>query len=251
MGDFKEKVVVITGGTSGIGLGIAHAFIEQGAKVVIFGRNEKRIKSLKNNNKSNLLAVRGDVCKPTDLSYLFEKTKERFGFIDCLVINAGIAKRLAIDKISIDDFDAMVNTNLRAAFLSAKLSLDFMNHASNMLLIASCAAHITFKHHSAYSATKAAIIKLTQNLAFDLSDRKIRVNSISPGYIDTPIFDECKKECVNYLEKKAQNIPLKRVGAPQDIANAALFLASHKASYITGADLLVDGGYASSFTLDG
>lgn len=243
----QNKVAIITGGNSGIGKGIAKKFCAEGAKVVILGRNQKTLDQTKQELGENVLAIQGDVTNTADLKKLYETTLSHYGKVDILVVNSGVGERLHIKDVTEQKFDDMVNTNYRGAYFTVKYALDYLNQNAAIILIASAAAHVTMKRHSVYASTKAAIVKLAKNLAFDLSDRYIRVNSISPGYIETPIFDSRLELNPNYLEEKKLNIPLKRIGSPQDIANAALFLASDEASYISGTDLLIDGGYAASF----
>ena len=243
----QDKVAVITGGNSGIGKGIAACFYQEGAKVVILGRNQDLLDQAKKEMDNKILAVQGDVTKSEDLKKLYEKTLAEYGKIDILVANSGVSERLHINDAKEKDFDYMVDINYRGAFFTVQYALDYLNTNASVIFIASCAAAVTIKSHSIYSSTKAAVVKLAKNIAFDLSDKLIRVNSISPGYIETPIFTQRIEKDPNYLKSKEENIPLKRIGSPQDVANAALFLASDEASYITGIDLLVDGGLSASF----
>lgn len=243
----NNKVAVITGGNSGIGLGIAEKFHAEGAKVVVFGRNAETLTAAKAKFGDRCLCVEGDVTKTADLKRLFDETQKTFGKIDVLVVNAGIGERLTIEEVTEEKFDRMVNINYRGAYFTVKYALDYLNHPASVIFIGSIAATLTIKRHSVYASTKAAVVKLTQNIANDLGKYHIRVNSISPGYIKTPIFEERLKTNPDYLSKRAVNIPLQRIGTPEDIAKAALFLASDDASYITGTNLLVDGGYCASF----
>lgn len=241
------KVAVITGGNSGIGKGVAEHFYREGAKVVIFGRDAAKLAAAKQEMGNDILAIQGDVTNTADLKNLFEQTKNTFGKIDILVVNSGVGLRLHVSDVTEENFDNMVNINYRGAYFTVKYSLDYLNTPASIILIASVAASMTVKHHSVYASSKAAVIKLAKNFAIDLGERGIRVNSISPGYIKTPIFDQRLEKDPAYLSRRAANVPLKRIGTPQDIANAALFLASDEASYVTGADLIVDGGYAVNF----
>lgn len=243
----KGKVAVVTGGNSGIGLGVAEKFHAEGAKVVIFGRDAEKLAAAKAALGEGCLSVEGDVTKTADLKRLYDETQKTFGKIDILVVNAGIGERLTIEEVTEEKFDRMVNTNYRGAYFTVKYALDYLNHPASIILIGSVAATLTIKRHSVYASTKAAVVKLAQNIANDLGKYQIRVNSISPGYIKTPIFEARLKTNPEYLSKRAQNIPLQRIGTPEDIAKAALFLASDEASYITGTNLLVDGGYCASF----
>ncbi len=243
----QNKVAIITGGNSGIGKGIAKHFWQEGAKVVIFGRNADFLNQTKDECGNQILAIQGDVTKTKDLKNLYEQTLSHYGKCDILVANSGVGERLHIENVSEEKFDYMVNINYRGLFFTVRYALDYLNPHASIILMASCGATITLKQHSVYASTKAATVKLAKNFAYDLADKTIRVNSISPGYIRTPIFDERLKKDPEYLSRREAIIPLKRIGTPQDIANAALFLASEEASYITGIDLLVDGGYSASF----
>lgn len=244
----QNKVAIVTGGNSGIGKGIAKHFLNEGAKVVIFGRNQELLNQAEEEMENKILSVQGDVTKTQDLINLYEKTLSHYGKVDILIVNSGVGERLHIENVSEENFDYMVDINYRGAFFTVRYALDYLNAHASIILIASCGATITLKRHSVYASTKAAVVKLAKNFAYDLADRSIRVNSISPGYIETPIFDERLEKDPDYLKRREANIPLKRIGVPQDVANAALFLASEEASYITGVDLLVDGGYCASFT---
>lgn len=244
-----NKVVVITGGSSGIGKGIAKKFVEEGARVVIFGRDRKKLEIAQNEISKDMVIVQGDVTKTEDLKNLFLTTKSHFGKIDTLIASAGVGTQIPLEQVTENDFDQMIGINYRALFFTVRYALDFLNHPSSILLIASIAAYGTVKGHSVYSSAKAAVLKLAKNFSFDLADKGIRVNSISPGYIRTPIFDERIKKEPDYIQSREKYIPLKRMGTPEDIANAALFLSSEEASFITGADLIVDGGYLASYPL--
>lgn len=243
----NNKVAVVTGGNSGIGKGIAKHFLEEGAKVVIFGRNPESLEQTKKELGGNVLTVQGDVTNTPDLKNLYEQTVSHYGKIDIVVVNSGIGERIHAENVTEEKFDYMTNINYRGAYFTVRYALDFLNPNASIVLIASTGATITLKNHTIYCSNKAAIVKLAKNFAYDLSDKMIRVNSISPGYIRTPIFDERLKTNPEYLSSREKNVPLKRIGTPQDVANAALFLASDEASYITGIDLIIDGGYSASF----
>lgn len=243
----QNKVAVITGGNSGIGKGIAEHFYHEGAKVVIFGRNEDTLAQAKSEMNQEILTIQGDVTKTEDLQHLFQETQNQYGKIDILVANSGVGQRLHIDHVTETDFDYMSDINFKGLYFTVKYALDHLNANASIIFIASIAASLTIKNQSIYAATKAAVVKLAQNLANDLAAKSIRVNSISPGYIRTPIFDDRLLKDPDYLRRRETMIPLGRIGTPQDVANAALFLASDEASYITGVDLLVDGGLVASF----
>jgi NAD(P)-dependent dehydrogenase (short-subunit alcohol dehydrogenase family) len=240
----KNKIAVISGGNSGIGRGIAKCFIDEGAKVIIFGRNSRTLDETKAELGEKLYTIQCDVGQADNLKNMYQEIQDDFGKIDILVANAGIVKRAHIAEITENNFHSVIDINLKGLFFTVKYSLDTLCDGGVVLLIASAAAYKNVKNHSVYSCTKAAVVKLAENFANDLAERNIRVNSISPGIIKTPIFDERLKNDPDFLEKREARIPLKRLGHVDDIAKAATFLCSDDASYITGTDLLVDGGYA-------
>ncbi len=243
----ENKVAVVTGGNSGIGKGIASYFHKEGARVVIFGRNQETLDQARKEMGNDILAIRGDVTNTSDLKNLYQQTLAHYGKIDVLAANSGVGERLHVSAVTEEKFDYMVDINYRGAYFTVKYALDYLQPNASIILIASCAATLTIKNHSVYASTKAAVVKLAKNFAYDLADQGIRVNSISPGYIRTPIFDDRLKNDPDYLKRREVKIPLKRIGMPEDIGSAALFLASDEASYITGIDLIVDGGYSASF----
>jgi NAD(P)-dependent dehydrogenase (short-subunit alcohol dehydrogenase family) len=243
----QNKVAVITGGNSGIGEGIAKCFFHEGAHVAIFGRNQETLARTKQGLDDKILTVAGDITHTDDIKKLYVEVHKKFGKIDILIVNAGIGERIHIENVTEEKFDKLTNINYRGAYFTVRYALDYLNHPASIVFIASCGGKMTLKRHSVYASNKAAVIKLAQNMSYDLAQYGIRVNSISPGYIETPIFAERLKTDPTYLKKREANIPLKRIGTPQDVANAALFLSSDEASYITGIDLLVDGGYSASF----
>lgn len=248
MNRLQNKIAVITGGNSGIGKGIAQHFLQEGAKVVIFGRDQASLDQAQRDMQNQILAIRGDVTNTDDLKNLYQQTLSHYGKIDIVIANAGVGgKRIPVADVNEADFDEMLNINYRGAYFTVRYALDYLNPRASIILIASCSATLTLKHHSLYAPTKAAVAKVAKNFAYDLAEKQIRVNSISPGYIKTAIFDARLAANPDYLKRKEENIPLKRIGSPQDIANAALFLASDEASYITGIDLLVDGGMSAAF----
>ncbi|WP_114993009.1 SDR family NAD(P)-dependent oxidoreductase [Synechococcus sp. UW179A] len=238
------KVALITGGSSGIGRGIAKRFVAEGAQVAVIGRDERRLRELKNELGENLQTMQGDVTNHEKLKDMIEDAKNNFGFIDTLVCSAGIGYRLPLQKATLEEFDLTISVNVRSIFDLIRIAeKDLKSGNSSILLISSIAGHVTFTDHVIYSAAKAAVTKMTANFAIDLADKCIRVNAISPGFIETPIFDQRLKQDPDFFKKMGSLVPLKRMGVPEDIANAATFLCSDEASYITGVDLVVDGGY--------
>jgi len=238
MKSFQDKVVVITGGNSGIGKSIAELFYNHGAKVVIVGRDSAKLDALKAQFSGNITAIQADVSLLADLDKLYQQVKATHGKIDCLVVNAGIAGGELIEEVNEHHFDEIMNTNLKGAYFTVQKAVPLLNNNASVILISSMACHGGWKGLSVYSAAKAAISVLAQSFSADLIDRGIRVNSISPGFTDTPIFKDRST-----IPKTSELVPLKRFATPEEIAQAALFLASN--AYIVGVDLLIDGGVSS------
>jgi NAD(P)-dependent dehydrogenase (short-subunit alcohol dehydrogenase family) len=232
---FTNKVVVITGGSSGIGKATAQAFNKEGAKIVIFSREKHKLDEELKHLKQGL-GIQGDVRSIPDLDRLYQETESKLGKIDILVVNAGIAEREHLSEVTEQLFDTIVDINFKGAFFTVQRSLPYLKDGASVVLISSIAAHIAVGSHSIYSATKAAVSAMARNFSADLLDRKIRVNAISPGYIETPIWGNSD------LSAPAQEVPIKRFGTPEEIASSILFLSSPDAGFIVGVDLVVDGG---------
>ena len=240
----EGKVALITGGSSGIGRGIAKRFIEEGAQVAVVGRDTEKLKMLGDEMGENLLTLQGDVTNHESLVEMIEAVKQRFGVLNTLICSAGVGYRLPLQQATLQEFDRTFNVDVRAIFDIIKLAADELEtQDSSILLISSIAGHVTFTDHVIYSAAKAAVTKMTSNFSMDLAHKGIRVNAISPGFIETPIFDAKTQNDPQFFEKLGNLVPLKRTGKPEDIAHAATFLCSKEASYITGVDLIVDGGF--------
>lgn len=236
-----NKVAVITGGGSGIGKGIAQAFLEAGAKVILFSRDKQRLLEAKKElGESDVDIVVGDITQKTDLIRLYQYV----GKLDIVVANAASSGRLPMTAMDEATFDRVMNSALKGAYLTAQCSLPHLRDGGSILFIGSVAAHRVIKNNIVYSGMKAGVIAFAQRMAFELADRGIRVNSISPGYIQTPIFADRLKTDPDFLNRRLACIPLKRIGQPKDIGDAAVFLCSEKATYITGIDILIDGGYS-------
>ncbi len=242
MTTFKNKVVAITGGSSGIGLACAKLFAAEGAKIAILGRDKEKLKDAQQQISTELLTVTGDVSNVADLENFFKQIKASFGNIDCLIANAGFGLHGHVSAISEQDFDLLIGTNYKGIFFTVQQSLPLMNAPSSIILVSSIDAHTSYKNRSLYGSTKAAVSHLAKSFAADLIDQDIRVNAISPGPIKTPIWNKYIKENPAIFERRAAINPLKRFGTPEEIAHAAMFLASEKSSYIVGVDLVIDGG---------
>jgi len=248
MNKLENKVVVVTGGNSGIGFGIAEALKNEGAKGVIVGRNQETLDSSVAQLGADFIAINADVTNVADLERVFAATAEKFGKIDVVVANAGGAVTGAsfgsVADIGEADFDKTIDLNLKSVYFTVHKALPYMNDGASIILIGSNAAHRAYPSFSLYGATKAAVIHFAKGFSNDLLDRRIRVNVISPGTTDTPVFDkfvpvEQLEAVKNYW---AGVMPIGRIGQPSDIGKTAVFLASDDSSFMLGAELLVDGG---------
>lgn len=248
MSRLKNKVAVITGGNSGIGFGIAEAFKREGAVGAITGRNEATLNSSVNALGTGFIGIKGDVTRLADLENIFRTTADKFGKIDALVVNAGGivdgVPMAAINDVTEENYDRYMDLNLKSAYFTVQRSLPYLNEGASIILIGSSAAHRAAPGMAIYSAAKAAIISLAKGLSLDLLTKKIRVNTLSPGSIDTPVFGKIVPQ--EQLEQVKQtwidHTPVGRQGLPSDIGNAAVFLASDESSFIVGTEILSDGG---------
>lgn len=244
----KDKVAVITGGNSGIGFSIAEEFKNQGASVVICGRDRKTLDDSQNMLGRDVLVVQADVTNMADIENLYKSTMERFGKIDSLVVNAGVALFGPVDQVDEKTFDTMVNINFKGAFFTIQKALSYLNDGASIVLVSSIAQSKGVATTSVYSATKAALRSLAKTLSADLLPRRIRVNVVSPGPIETPIFGKLglPAEAVEQAKESfTQMVPMKRMGTSEEVAKAALFLASQDSSFMIGEEIQVDGGMAN------
>lgn len=245
MNKLLNKVAVITGGSSGIGLATAHRFIADGARVVITGRNQEALDAAVAELGDQATGIRGDVANLEDLDRLFAQIEMQFGRIDVLFANAGIAPLTPVESVTEEHFDELFDTNVRGLFFSVQKALPLLAEGASVILNASVVAQSGLPNTSVYSATKAAVRSLGRTLAAELSPRGIRVNVVSPGLIETPFWGKVgltQNEVDTFGAQVVQQTPLGRPGKPEEIAATAAFLASDDASFFTGADLVVDGG---------
>jgi NAD(P)-dependent dehydrogenase (short-subunit alcohol dehydrogenase family) len=242
----KDKIAVITGGNSGIGLAIARTFVREGAKVAIVGRAAESLAAAKAELGGDTLAIAADLTQVAEIERVFAAVKEHFGRVDVLVANAGRNLAAPFEYVNEEAYDALFDTNVKAVFFTVQKALPLLTAGGSVILTSSGLHQKGLAYMAAYNATKAAVRSLARTFAVELAPRKIRVNVVSPGMIETPLHgragldDQSKAHVVAQYNATA---PLGRIGEPHEIASAVLFLASEDASYMTAADLVVDGGF--------
>ncbi len=242
-----NKIAVITGGNSGIGLATAHEFKAQGARVIIIGRKPDAVAAAAKEVGGDTIGLVADVSLVADIERAFAKIREQVGRVDILFANAGIAKFLPIAEVTEEFFLEHTAINVKGAYFTAQKALPLLSEGASIIFTSSTVSHFGMPGSSVYSMTKAALINLAKTLAVELAGRKIRVNVVSPGPIATPIFgkmgltEEAQKEVGGAI---LAQVPLARFGEASEIAKAVAYLASSDAAYVTGTELLVDGGMA-------
>ena len=244
---FEGKTAVITGGNSGIGLATAKLFHDEGAKVAISGRDQKTLDEAVKTIGAGTLAVKADVSKLADIDKFFAQVAAKFGKIDALFANAGVARFAPIADSNEQLFDENFDINVKGTYFTLQKAIPHLNDKAGIVLNSSVANVKGTPGASVYAATKAAVRSLARTFAAELVERGIRVNVVSPGPIATPIFGRTglPQEAIDqFSEMLKTNNPMKRLGQPEEVGHAVLFLASTEASYITGVDLYVDGGAA-------
>jgi NAD(P)-dependent dehydrogenase (short-subunit alcohol dehydrogenase family) len=234
----QGKVAVITGGTTGIGLATAKLFVKEGAYVFITGRRQKELDEAVKAIGRNVTGVQGDVAKLTDLDRLYEIVAKK-GKIDVVFANAGVAEFSPMGKITEEHFDKLFDINVKGTLFTVQKALPLMNNGGSIVLNASVASLKGTAAFGVYGATKAALRSFVRTWTVDLKDRHIRSNVVSPGPTDTPVIDG---QPADGIARIVSTIPMGRMGNADEIAKAALFLASDDSSFITGIELFVDGG---------
>jgi len=242
------KTAVITGGSSGIGLATARRFVEEGAYVVITGRREKELEDAAALIGRNVTTVVGDVARLDDLDRLYAVVKEKHGHIDILFANAGAGTIAPLEAATEAHFDQTFDVNVKGLFFTVQKALPLFRDGGSIILTSSVSNVMGLPGFSAYAASKAAVRSFSRAWTLELKDRKIRVNTMSPGPIDTPALATTTGLTPEQAEQAAaqfaSQVPMGRRGQPEEIAAAVTFLASDESSYITGVDLAVDGGLA-------
>ncbi|QLY33802.1 SDR family NAD(P)-dependent oxidoreductase [Nocardia huaxiensis] len=246
---FTGKIALITGGTSGMGLAAAARLLAEGADVIITGRDKTRLDAVADELAESaaadrILAVPGDVSNENDLNTLFDTIRNRFGRLDVVFANAGIGSFQPVDEVTFDEFDRVVDINFKGVYFTIQRALPLLADGSSIVINASWTLHRGIPGASLYAANKAAVHNLAHTLVADLAPRRIRVNSVSPGYIETPMFHA--NVSAEAHAEVLTTVPAARLGTADDVANAVAFLASHEASYINGQDLIIDGGLVAA-----
>ncbi|MFE1591704.1 SDR family oxidoreductase [Nocardia sp. NPDC058705] len=237
---FDGKTALITGGSSGMGLAAAHRLIAEGARVVVTGRDKMRLDAAVADLGRQAYGIDGDATDLDDLDSLSAAVADRFGHLDLLFANAGIGSFQLIDQVTGALFDQVIGSNLKGAFFTIQKTLPLLPDHASIVINASFGLHLGVPGSALYSASKAAVHNLTRTLAAELAPRRIRVNSVSPGYIDTPAFHREMPE--DARRAVASLPPAGRVGTSEDVAAAVAFLGSADSAYVNGHDLRVDGG---------
>ena len=241
MGKLEGKVAVITGATSGMGLATAKLFVDEGAYVFITGRRQEQLEAAVQEIGRNVTGVRGDVANLADLDRLYATVKSLQGHIDILYASAGIGEFASIGAITEQHFDSIVGVNMRGTLFTVQKALPLMKDGGSILLTGSIASIKGFPAFGVYNATKAAVRSFARTWLNDLKSRNIRVNVLSPGPVETGVFDQIPKDAKDYF---VSLIPRGTIGQPREIATAALFLAANDSSFVNGIELFVDGGTA-------
>jgi NAD(P)-dependent dehydrogenase (short-subunit alcohol dehydrogenase family) len=236
---FAGRVVLVTGGNSGIGLAAAQRLASEGAQVVITGRDRSKLERAVKEIGPSAFGIAADVSRLDELDRLYRQIKEKYGRLDGVFANAGIAMMEQVEEVTEQSFDTLMNTNLRGTFFTLQKAIPLLGQGAAMVVNASVADTTGSPFFSVYGATKAAVRSLARTFSASLIERGIRVNVVSPGPIETPIWEGIDAEQKRTI---AQANPSKRLGTPEEVAAAVAFLLAPESSYIVGAELYVDGG---------
>ncbi|WP_050477549.1 SDR family NAD(P)-dependent oxidoreductase [Herbaspirillum rhizosphaerae] len=246
MSKLNGKIAVVTGGSSGIGLATAKRLVEAGAHVFITGRRQSELDKAKDLLGNNVTAVQGDVANLDDLDRLYRTVKSEKGKVDIIVASAGFVEFGTLADITPEHFDKTFNINARGMLFTVQKALPLLQDGGSIVLVSSCLHMKGLPQYTVYSATKAVVRSFTRSMAAELKDRKIRVNTLSPGATETPIIDgqfNSREEADEARKMFSSMVPLSRLGTAEELGAAAFFLASDESSYMTGSELVVDGGW--------
>ena len=241
MGKLQGKTAVVTGGTEGIGFATAKLFVKEGAFVFITGRRQKELDEAVRAIGANVTGVRGDVANLSDLDRLYVTVAKAKGRIDCVFANAGVGEFVPFGNVTEEHFDKLFNINVRGTLFTVQKALPLLNDGGSIILNGSVASVKGTAGFGVYAASKAAVRSFVRTWTTDLKDRRIRSNVVSPGPINTPLMN---RQPADVIGRIASTIPMGRMGEPEEVARAALFLASDDSSFVTGIELFVDGGRA-------
>ncbi len=242
MSSLTSKTAVISGGTTGIGLAIAQRFVAEGAHVVIFGRRQAQLDEAVRAIGGNVTAIQADAANLDDLDRVAAAVREEKGVVDIVVSNAGFTEQAPVDTITPEHFDKAFNLMARGPVFLVQKMLPMMTGGGSIVLVSSAMHGMGIAGHTAYAATKAALRSYARTWAAEFKNRGIRVNTLSPGVTDTPILDAQASSRADLIKFYEDMVPLGRMAQADEIASAALFLASDQSSYVTGSDLMADGG---------
>jgi NAD(P)-dependent dehydrogenase (short-subunit alcohol dehydrogenase family) len=248
MSRLEGKVAVISGGNSGIGLAIARRFAKEGAHVFIFGRRQNALDEAVKLIGANVTAIQADATKLEDLDVVANSIRSAKGKVDVVVSNAALVEQVPLPEITEDHYDRTFALNARAPLFLVQKMLPMMDRGGSIILVASAMHYMGLANHSTYAATKAALRSYSRTWAAEFKDSGIRANTLSPGVVDTPMLDSqasTPKEAAAIRESYANYTPMLRLAQPEELANAALFLASDESSFMTGSDMVVDGGVSN------
>ena len=248
MSRLEGKVAVISGGNSGIGLAIAQRFVKEGAHVFIIARRQEALDKAVKLIGPNVSAIPADLAKLEDIDRVAEVVRRAKGNVDVIVANAGITEQVPLPEITPEHYARTFDLNCRAPLFLVQKMLPMMGRGGSIVLVSSAMHYMGLANHSTYAATKAALRSYSRTWAAEFKDSGIRANTLSPGPVDTPIMDSqatTPEEAAAIREMYANYVPMLRLGRSEELANAALFLASDESSFMTGSDMVVDGGVSN------
>jgi NAD(P)-dependent dehydrogenase (short-subunit alcohol dehydrogenase family) len=248
MSRLKGKVAVVSGGNSGIGLAIAQRFVQEGAHVFIFGRRQEALDKAMRHIGGDITAIRADASRLGDLDRVADSIRKAKGRVDVVVSNAGFTEQVPLRDITEEHFDRTFNLMAKGPLFLVQKMLPMMGGGGSIILVSSAMHYMGLANHSTYAATKAAVRSYVRTWAAEFKDSGIRANLLSPGPVDTPIMDSqatTPEEAAAIRKMYANYVPMLRLGRPEELAAAAVFLASDESSFMTGSDMLVDGGVSN------